>query len=1411
MTSAGESGVVMETHAVHYYDYGEFTEPLVSGKNMSQDALKLFCSFGYDSHKRSNLHYVDDHTILSAVGNILIHPSKKYIAVGEVFPNSPLIYIFEYPGMKLFKVLKGGAVRGFADLAFNSNGDKLASLGSDPDYMLTLWDWNAEMVVLRSKAFSQDVFKVAFAPENDGDLTTSGMGHIKFWKMAATFTGLKLQGYIGKFGASELTDISAFIQLADGKVLSSTETGNMLLWDGGMIKCELALKGKKPCHAGKIEVILLQEGEVFTAGEDGYVRVWDLETIDTADASTVSTSNAEGQKDSSQAAPVSSTAPPQARVFELEILEEFLIGKDVKIKNMIKCPGDNSEYLIQDLQGHLFKLDTKKRSSERIISYHSGSIAAIDASPLGHSLLSLGADGTLRLYDYLTKSTIIRAKYPNNGSALMYLPDTLDARGCTVAAGFSDGVLRIISHTPISLSASMGDFMLHYVFKPHRQPITNINQSSKSTKEYSEDDSAPAVLFSRATISIKPIGFLEFQSPVVSISFSSDNHLNIAEMEPREARQNSRGGRDANEDEEEEIEDIEGRRTLVVTKEGELFSLVVPTPAQVQTRSSFELSANQTQLKQWILDVPVPKAAKDQKAETADEKNEKENVESNDATEVENQDKKDRSTSAMRRKRGLLISNNSPATAVMYLEGGYFMLALVNSAGEGEIRSCKFQTPSASRLIVVHKSPFSDLRLSTSGKYLLVGSVDGISCLRKIRLEDLVLYKWEHGHETYDHQSQVFEEELALKKAQRDAVTHEGGDETEQLGGMAEDEGLQWIGFSHDCDRGRVNSVVTTFDDSFLCTCANDGGLFVWRVNKEPIKRPEAIDDVDEGPVETVDDIVENSVYTMQEEKIKAEKDREIEEAERKKQSTRDYIEELRQDFVRTVSELEKTFPNEAEKMKKEVQVDPNLVTDIAHETELKVQMVRKELEWISEKESIGPNKLKRKFFDDLETEYIEVLGFKSKVSVATFRTTKLEQTLESLINPFVTNEKSQAKTGKDPGGKELLPVHAKKGRQAMENDDKKEDIQKKTQKNDSKSKLEARKALRVERSQLWKELMEAKPDDSYEDPRDVAAIRYAELHMGDYKLKTGEKYIVPESERAFNRRVLRMRQRKKDLVGKISEKNEHIRKISELLNEMGEATEDRIWSPEVDAKSYPHLRYEVKPEDIAKLQAEEAEASQKAKGGGGGGFDMGGFGSSAPAPAPPPVVQAPLPANPAKESTALGSRPGSSNVALTKGSATPSVVKPGSLEPALSNLEIMEREITKKMLKHQKAMVIKEIEDSVTQFDSDIDNLNIKFSDIKLLLLYREWMLLKEFEKHDNHLADKLVTKKNEKADIDAKIKECQEKLMAKKLEIEEVIHQEKAIQEEFHKTLGENNKHEEYLTKIFKKKIKRAKVEIM
>jgi len=62
---------------------------------------------------------------------------------------------------------------------YSPDGQLLASVGGDPDYMLTLWDWKQELIVLRSKAFSQDIFRITFSTELIGQLTTSGIGHIR--------------------------------------------------------------------------------------------------------------------------------------------------------------------------------------------------------------------------------------------------------------------------------------------------------------------------------------------------------------------------------------------------------------------------------------------------------------------------------------------------------------------------------------------------------------------------------------------------------------------------------------------------------------------------------------------------------------------------------------------------------------------------------------------------------------------------------------------------------------------------------------------------------------------------------------------------------------------------------------------------------------------------------------------------------------------------------------------------------------------------------------------------------------------------------------------------------------------------------------------------------------------------------
>jgi hypothetical protein len=39
----------------------------------------------------------------------------------------------------------------------------LATVGSNPDYLMCIWDWKQENILLKAKAFAQEVYRVTFS------------------------------------------------------------------------------------------------------------------------------------------------------------------------------------------------------------------------------------------------------------------------------------------------------------------------------------------------------------------------------------------------------------------------------------------------------------------------------------------------------------------------------------------------------------------------------------------------------------------------------------------------------------------------------------------------------------------------------------------------------------------------------------------------------------------------------------------------------------------------------------------------------------------------------------------------------------------------------------------------------------------------------------------------------------------------------------------------------------------------------------------------------------------------------------------------------------------------------------------------------------------------------------------------
>ncbi|CAE7875240.1 Cfap44, partial [Symbiodinium microadriaticum] len=299
----------------------------------------------------------------------------------------------------LYRILRKGTMRGYASVAFSPhNKNHLAALGCAPDYLLSVWDWRNERLLLKCKAYGQDVFSIRWG-QFPGMLTSVGVGHIRFWKMATTFTGLKLQGALGKFGASELSDISGFVELPDGKVVSGTEYGKLLVWEGVFVKVEL-MRAKEGTsaqeaatnlagspHAGAIDVILSdkENGLVISGGDDGFLRWWPIDEIDSAEADYDNGILEYGIRMRKEV-----RIPPSS--------EQHIYP--AHIQHVAICP-DGETWLVQDSRnGMVWLYDIASTNCNMVFSCHSKQVTGtVVSSSYSGLMMSCGMDGTVRAFN----------------------------------------------------------------------------------------------------------------------------------------------------------------------------------------------------------------------------------------------------------------------------------------------------------------------------------------------------------------------------------------------------------------------------------------------------------------------------------------------------------------------------------------------------------------------------------------------------------------------------------------------------------------------------------------------------------------------------------------------------------------------------------------------------------------------------------------------------------------------------------------------------------------------------------------------------------------------------------------------------------------------------------------------------
>ncbi|XP_033641081.1 cilia- and flagella-associated protein 44-like isoform X3 [Asterias rubens] len=1395
-----------------YYDYEEHVSKAKTAEDsdLPADMLTLYHSFGYDCKRLSNLYMLDANTLIFAAGNVVelldiqtkeqryirstsgggigalaVHPSSKYFAVCEK-GEMPNINIFEYPSLKLYRILRGGTEKSYAFADFNPGGMLLASVGGAPDYMLTVWDWMNETTVLRSKAFSQDVFRVTFSPDNEGLLTSSGTGHIRFWKMALTFTGLKLQGQLGKFGRTEISDIHGYVELPDGKVLSGAEWGNMLLWEGGLIKVQISRKNKKSCHNGNIEQFVMDEGELISIGADGCVRVWDFETIDTADAAN------------------------ESGIFEMDCMNELKVGNDVHLVSMVKSqdPEVQSIWYAQDANGSIWKLDLSfshtTRDPERLFSFHAGEITAIDTSPVSQLLASSALDHTVRVFDYASKSPVCSTKFNSGSTAMLWVPQIVDPKGSTLLAGFADGVVRVLTikrrdtqDVKRAAHQQPASLTLKQAFKPHTKTVTAMAIDSKG-EILTTAGSDNTLFFMNVGDTFTPIGFIDTPGPVTHITWSPSF--------------------------------FDKNCVLVFCGNGEVMEVEAPEPGTYDTSTTFKITGLKTRQMTF----------KSIKSRLRREEEEERKRKEEEARQKELERKR-----RIRRERGLDDEEEEekkdedeeeppplfiPEEPSPILYGVYspddpdtFWVSM-GAFDAGYLYECKFrddkekalmikqgkeeQIPEAIRTIPVVDAddvPIRTMQFSANGKQALLGMENGA-----IRIHSL--------------DTEGAKQERIPDDSQADFSTF----------------GPHWSLTVHDNDTGVVSAVKRSFDGRFVFTAGRDGNLFAFELlSQEKIDEAKALakaklPSARKGDEDRkVSDIDNKDHYSIELEKQKSEYDKMMRKADEKKMEVRRTIAKFRRQFKKLL-EQNQDLPDHLQLERKEFEMDPGIRKELEKQTNDKIELVRRELAWEAEKHRISLEKLKNRFKDEIECERIVVISIQTKHEISTYRTTKLplefhQMKAELTRRATMLSDKSFQRdhtrdtlSEKSGLGDSMTAVTLMAGTRDMKKSTvltgrHGEKVAKALQK------AEKARQKRLAREKQWEELNVSKPPEDYEDPADVSAIKDAQDHMGDFKLKTAKDYSVPEHLRMnalkkrnqlvtleemihkhkseFNHRLVTLRNKKIDLIKEIQKCLMELKDMHKVLSD--DQKKPLPECPQLYPCETPEKKLEYTRETLMKFKELMVQKAIQEKTGGDGGGMFGGFGGSGGDNAPTDQKEKP-------NGTPLSYRHSSLMSAKSRAASNADAV------PALSPLEQQLLAMEEIRMVHRQDELMTHIQDLIVSFDAELRMLrhekfsfdtDLKNADLRRVTLFEELQLLKEFEKRENVLAAKVEGKVKEKSDSQLKVAECQTKLDGKRKDIERLNEKEKALYANFQASLGENNKFAEFLTKVFKKKIKRAK----
>ncbi|CAG9858658.1 unnamed protein product [Phyllotreta striolata] len=1356
-------------------------DQLLSGPVLAPDStlplniMEFYYSFGFNCRKKYNLEVLDDTTLIFASGNYLNffnletreltfrrtalgggvghikknpNPEYKHFSVAEC-GKRPIIILYKWPDFSVDCILRGGAKRLYSCLDYSPDGELLVSQSGEPDFMLTVWNWKKHTILLRNKSYINDVYKVMFSPYLAGHITTAGVAHIKFWKMAQTFTGLKLQGELGRFGKTEYSDILGVMSMPDEKVISGSDWGNILIWDGGLIALEVLRTGRRPCHDGPIVQFYFEEEELWTVSLDGHVKIWWYEKIDTADPS------------------------DEDPTILLDPSYDFYTP-GMSLVSIVRRRENESLFIAQDGNGGIWQIDlnTVDTPTESIQYYkcHAGKIVDIAPCSFGPYLASLGKEGQIFIYNYLTKKFLYNYQFPSNAHAMVWPSTTIIPSGDIIIGGFADGQVRVVCLYIPNLSKGGNEndisITLTQVIKTHTKPVTAVTINATGNIVVSGSDDA--------TIFIYKVNNKELNNFLIPIGFlPAPDSITYMTWNPKEVT-----------------------TILVGCIQGQMMEVLLPIDIEEDTFVSYELKKPQPKYLNFLSyksqikrDIHLGKVARHKER---------------------------------KRQRKLLemvkLQAENPG---MEIDEDLF---LADSSDEEDLEP--LYIPPKQRIFWLQYTDDDTIWVSMSGYdagYIYeysMGQEEPAVPLRCTLIDgaaDTEIFSFAYDSQRNYLMFGMENGSIRVNKINKDNWRNLSD---------------YWILTMHDNQYSYVPKMCFSYDETIFFSCGYDGNIFASYFNHESYEAPPFVEPTvrQEIPIKVpdVDTDIKNS---LEEIKYKAEQDRINKSTNAHKARVREQIKELKDRYLKILNRNSKLLPTQIIP-REDLEPDKRILDYVTQMFDNNIVVVRKKADYELQKSEVLMKKLLRYFTDPADRLPIIVRGInKPELMMISLRQRLLSPMFHEMMKLCVEKLEEERIKGrpverareppKPPPLKIAKSVPLEYFLLSLTPSQRQRKMGPKLTRMLQKYRIRRDKWER--RQEEWEEFLSKKPDPMKNHPEDEKFLAEALLNIGDYKLKEADDYKAPPEERDTTvkkyKQVLDTRQKQFDLRHALIEKAYQMRtfkyeviarlkKYENTLKKIHEELPEELHQfgpevPDVDPEEFPEEKLRPVfdlPEEIDELLEEQARLPH------------------VPEPTPEDKIRQILPERetyPVEEGGVFFSNFEPADLADTIDADLKDILRRYSDERTDNPLEaeLRARTLTKKLF-IQRTTIIKMNEEidgfnSILEEAKDIVPTQLQglFIDLYILTLNQELNILKKMEDGEQTLMTKcskslrLVHNFEDYIDIEKN----------KKIEIENAFEnnflEESKIQEKF-KHVAENDKFYDFLRRVFRKKYRPAKV---